>query len=172
MCFSPEALATILWNGLVSNWALMVSLARWEMTARQHRGGLARPDITNGERRYLKDRNHFAFEVFKCKQSLFNPTQSTSGTIDVQGILQIAFGEEKNALEPFVGADSLICDRSVVCMRICKFATKTLFCKCATTCYFPKQLLLKYFCSDLGCMLFNVTFATLKYHLLKSITTK
>ena len=87
ICFSPEALATILWNGLVSIWALMVSLARWEMTARQHRGGLARADITNGERRYLKDRNHFAFEVFKCKQSLFNPTQSTSGTIDVQGIL-------------------------------------------------------------------------------------
>ena len=87
ICFSPEALATILWNGLVSIWALMVSLARWEMTARQHRGGLARADITNGERRYLKDRNHSAFEVFKCKQSLFNPTQSTSGTLDVQGIL-------------------------------------------------------------------------------------
>ena len=72
MCFSQESLATILWNGLVSIWALMVSLARWEMTARQHRGGLARADITNGERRYLKDRNHSAFEVFKCKQSLFN----------------------------------------------------------------------------------------------------
>ena len=34
---------------------------------------------------------------------------------------------------------------------------KTLFCKRATTCYFPQQLHLKYFCSDLGCMLFNVS---------------
>ena len=36
------------------------------------------------------------------KAEFIQSTQSTSGTIDVQGILQIAFGEEKNALEPFV----------------------------------------------------------------------
>ena len=36
------------------------------------------------------------------KAEFIQSTQSTSGTIDVQCILQIAFGEEKNALEPFV----------------------------------------------------------------------
>ena len=127
------------------------------MTARQHRGGLARADITNGERRYLKDRNHSAFEVFKCKQSLFNQLNQHQAPSTYKVYCKLLSAKKKMPSNLLLSADSLICDRSVVCTRICKFATKTLFCKCAMTCYFPKQLLLKYFSSDLGCMLFNVS---------------
>ena len=60
---------------------------------------------------------------FKWKQSLFNQLNQHQAPSTYNVYCKLLSAKKKMPSNLLLSADSLICDRSVVCTRICKFAT-------------------------------------------------